>query len=113
MCIRDRTYTVTEKTPGQYVQPQSQMMTVSPGKTSAVTFHNTLKKFRAELRKTDSAAGTAQGDSTLDGAVYGLYQSGALLDTYTTANGGKFTTKYYPCGSGYAMQELSLIHIWF
>ena len=101
------TYTVTEKTPGQYVQPQSQRVTVSPGKTSAVTFHNTLKKFRAELRKTDSAAGTAQGDSTLDGAVYGLYQNGALLDTYTTANGGKFTTRYYPCGSGYTMQEIS------
>jgi len=101
------TYTVTEKTPGQYVQPQSQRVTVSPGKTSVAAFHNTLKKFRAELRKTDSAAGTAQGDSTLDGAVYGLYQNGALLDTYTTANGGKFTTKYYPCGSGYAMQEIS------
>ena len=101
------TYTVTEKTPGQYVQPQSQRVTVSPGKTSVAAFHNTLKKFRAELRKTDSATGTAQGDSTLDGAVYGLYQNGALLDTYTTANGGKFTTKYYPCGSGYAMQEIS------
>ena len=119
MCIRDRdgtvqtnnlpagTYTVTEKTPGQYVQPQSQRVTVSPGKTSVAAFHNTLKKFRAELRKTDSAAGTAQGDSTLDGAVYGLYQNGALLDTYTTANGGKFTTRYYPCGSGYTMREIS------
>lgn len=39
--------------------------------------------------------------------MYGLYQNGALLDTYTTANGGKFTTRYYPCGSGYTMREIS------
>ena len=30
-----------------------------------------------------------------------------LLDTYTTANGGKFTTKEYPCGSDYTIHEIT------
>ena len=55
------TYTVTEKTPGQYVQPQSQRVTVSPGKTSVATFHNTLKKFRAEAAENRFRRGNSPG----------------------------------------------------
>lgn len=51
--------------------------------------------------------GYSQGDATLEGAVYGLFKDGVLLDTYTTDERGYFITKYYPCGSGYYLLELS------
>lgn len=100
-------YTVTEKAPDKYVQPQSQQVTIYPGQTSSVSFSNILKKFTVEMQKVDSATGEAQGDSTLDGAVYGMFKGETLLDTYTTANGGKFTTKEYPCGPDYSIREIS------
>ena len=101
------TYTVTEQAPEEYVQPKSQQVTIYPGQTSSVSFSNILKKFTVEMEKVDSATGEAQGDSTLDGAVYGMFKGETLLDTYTTANGGKFTTKEYPCGPDYSIREIS------
>lgn len=100
-------YTVTENAPDKYVQPESQQVTIYPGQTSSVSFSNILKKFTVEMEKVDSATGEAQGDSTLDGAVYGMFKGETLLDTYTTANGGKFTTKEYPCGPDYSIREIS------
>lgn len=100
-------YTVTEKAPDKYVQPESQQVTIYPGQTSSVNFSNILKKFTVDMEKVDSVTGEAQGDSTLDGAVYGLFKGETLLDTYTTANGGKFTTKEYPCGPDYSIREIS------
>ena len=100
-------YTVTEKAPDKYVQPESQQVTIYPGRTSSVNFSNILKKFTVEMEKVDSVTGEAQGDATLDGAVYGLFKGETLLDTYTTANGGKFTTKEYPCGPDYSIREIS------
>ena len=107
-------YTVTEKAPDKYVQPASQQVTIYPGQTSSVSFSNILKKFTVEMEKKDSDHNKprsteyeAQGDATLDGAVYGLFKGETLLDTYTTANGGKFTTKEYPCGPDYSIREIS------
>lgn len=100
-------YTVTENAPDKYVQPASQQVTIYPGQTSSVSFSNILKKFTVAMEKVDSATGEAQGDSTLDGAVYGMFKGETLLDTYTTANGGKFTTKEYPCGPDYSIREIS------
>lgn len=100
-------YTVTEKAPDKYVQPESQQVTIYPGQTSSVTFSNVLKKFTVDMEKVDSVTGEAQGNSTLDGAVYGLFKGETLMDTYTTANGGKFTTKEYPCGPDYSIREIS------
>lgn len=107
-------YTVTEKAPDKYVQPASQQVTIYPGQTSSVGFSNILKKFTVEMEKKDSGHNKprsteyeAQGDATLDGAVYGLFKGETLLDTYTTANGGKFTTKEYPCGPDYSIREIS------
>lgn len=106
-------YTVTEKAPDKYVQPASQQVTIYPGQTSSVSFSNILKKFTVEMEKKDSGHNKprsteyeAQGDATLDGAVYGLFKGETLLDTYTTANGGKFTTKEYPCGPDYSIREI-------
>ena len=100
-------YTVTEKAPDKYVQPESQQVTIYPGQTSSVNFSNILKKFTVDMEKVDSVTGEAQGDATLDGAVYGMFKGETLLDTYTTANGGKFTTKEYPCGPDYSIREIS------
>lgn len=107
-------YTVTEKAPDKYVQPASQQVTIYPGQTSSVSFSNILKKFTVEMEKKDSGHNKprsteyeAQGDATSDGAVYGLFKGETLLDTYTTANGGKFTTKEYPCGPDYSIREIS------
>lgn len=108
------TYTVTEQAPEKYTQPQSQQVTIYPGQTSSVSFSNVLKKFTIEMRKKDSghneprsATQGAQGNATLDGAVYGVYKGETLLDTYTTSNGSKFTKKEYPCGPDYSIQEIS------
>ncbi len=81
------TYIVTERAPDKYVQPESQQVTIYPGQTSSVSFSNILKKFTVELEKVDSETGKAQGDSSLDGAVYGMFKGETLLDTHTTQMG--------------------------
>lgn len=101
------TYTITERSPDRYVQPASQQVTIYPGQTASVSFSNVLKKFTVTMEKVDSVTGEAQGDASLDGAVYGMFKSETLLDTYTTSGGGKFTTKEYPCGTDYTIREIS------
>ena len=66
------TYTITERSPDRYVQPVSQQVTIYPGQTASVSFSNVLKKFTVTMEKVDSATGEAQGDASLDGAVYGM-----------------------------------------
>ncbi len=53
--------------------------------------------------------GETQGDATLEGAVYGVYKNGDLVDTYTTDKNGWFLTKYYPCGDDneWTIREIS------
>lgn len=72
-----------------------------------VSFHNIRKKFTLQLTKIDGLTGQVFGDATLDGAVYGLYKDGVLVERATTANGGKlsFSTRY--CDLGYTVQEIS------
>jgi len=41
--------------------------------------------------------GETQGDASLEGAVYGVYKNGVLVDKYTTDKNGYFITDYYPC----------------
>lgn len=100
---RPGTYTITERSPDRYVQPASQQVTIYPGQTSSVSFSNVLKKFTVTMEKVDSVTGEAQGDASLDGAVYGMFKGETLLDTYTTSGGRKFTTKEYPCGTDYSI----------
>lgn len=100
-------YTISEKNvPVKYVVPADQTATLTADATVDVTFQNVLKKFTAEVVKKDSETGSAQGDATLAGAVYGLYLDGELVDTYTTDSDGYFKTKEYVCGN-YTLQEIS------
>ncbi len=58
------------------------------------------------VAKVDSETKTAQGDATLAGAVYGIYNDGKLIDKYTTDNNGSFTTSYYLCGDNWTLKEI-------
>lgn len=100
------TYLVTEQPVDRYVTPAAQYITVESGQTSSVHFSNILKKFRVHVVKTDADTGTAQGDATLAGAVYGIYNNGELVDTYTTGPDGDFMTRYYICGDNWTIREI-------
>ena len=100
-------YTVTEETPEEYAEREAQRITVASGQTATVSFNNTLKKFKLTVIKADAEQGAAQGNASLAGAEYGIYKSNQLIDTYTTDADGRFTTKYYVCGNGWSLKELS------
>ncbi len=51
--------------------------------------------------------GTAQGDASLTGAVYGVYKGEQLIDSYTTDKNGQFSTKTYICGDDWSLREIS------
>jgi len=91
----------------RYVIPEVQSATVKWNEVTTNSFSNILKKFTVTAAKSDREAGTSQGDGTLAGAVYGLYQDGTLIDTYTTGPNGEFTTREYICGSNWTIQEIS------
>ena len=99
--------TVTELTSDQYVQPQSQTVTIKANETATVSFANVLKKWTATVTKRDSSTGTAQGDASLAGAVYGVYRGNDLIDQYTTDTNGQFTTKEYVCGDNWYVKEIT------
>lgn len=99
-------YTITELSEDRYVPQDSQTVTVYAGQVSTVEFSNILKKFTVELTKSDSEKGEAQGDATLAGAKYGLYNGEELVDTYTTDENGSFTTAEYICGPDWTIREI-------
>ena len=99
-------YTVTEITDSKYETQKSQTVKVESGKTATVTFKNVLKKWNLTVTKTDAETKSAQGDATLAGAVYGIYNNGKLVDKYTTDKNGGFTTSYYVCGDNWTLKEI-------
>lgn len=101
------TYTITENASDRYVVQKSQAVTVVGGKTTTVQFSNILKKFNVTVKKKDAEKVTQQGNATLSNAVYGMYKNGELVDRYTTDGKGEFTTKYYVCGDGWTVREIS------
>ena len=99
-------YTVTEQTPTKYAEQKSKTVNVESGKTATVSFSNVLKKWNLTVTKTDAETKTSQGDATLAGAVYGIYNDGNLVDKYTTDKNGSFTTSYYVCGDNWTLKEI-------
>lgn len=65
-----------------------------------------MKKWNLTVTKTDAETKSAQGDATLAGAVYGIYNNGKLVDKYTTDKNGSFTTSYYVCGDNWTLKEI-------
>lgn len=99
-------YTVTEHTPTEYAEQKSKTVNVESGKTATVSFSNVLKKWNLTVTKTDAETKSAQGDATLAGAVYGIYNNDKLVDKYTTDKNGSFTTSYYVCGDNWTLKEI-------
>lgn len=99
-------YTVTEHTPTEYAEQKSKTVNVESGKTATVSFSNVLKKWNLTVTKTDAETKSAQGDASLAGAVYGIYNNGKLADKYTTDKNGSFTTSYYVCGDNWTLKEI-------
>lgn len=101
-------YTVKEtNVPIRYVTPDGQTVKLNADQTSTVHVNNILKKFKVDVTKVDIEKTHPQGDASLAGAVYGIYDGETLIDTYTTDKYGKFTTKYYICGDNWSIKEIS------
>lgn len=101
-------YTLEEVDTGvQYVIPDSQTTDIEWNTVTNASFENTLKKFTVTVQKKDSTTGTAQGDATLENAVYGIYDGDTLVDTYTTNSQGGFVSKEYICGDDWTLRELT------
>ena len=91
-------YTVEEvDTEERYVVPENQTAPIQWKSVTKRDFSNILKKFTVTVTKSDKEEGTAQGDATLAGAVYGIYKGETLVDKYVTDANGQFTTKEYIC----------------
>lgn len=100
-------YTLEEvDTAIRYVIPEKQTAAVEWNKVTNKSFTNILKKWNVTVTKSDYEAGTAQGDASLAGAVYGIYKGEQLIDTYTTDKNGQFVTKYYICGDDWSLREI-------
>lgn len=69
------------------------------------------KKVKLTAVKIDEETGkTAQGDATLEGAVYGVYSDATctkLINTYTTDKNYQFETDYMRCGKTYYLKEIT------
>lgn len=122
----DTPYVVEEINTGkQYVVPDTQETVIEWNTESEVTFKNILKKWQVEVFKVDYDLyhgtdpsnlpaekngypyGEAQGDATLAGHTYGVFDGETLIDTYVTDENGYFITDYYPCGDNWNIREIS------
>lgn len=128
------TFTLSEENvEAKYVIPEDQTVEIFWKDTTQASFDNILKKWRADIYKLDSELsegkevkqklisdgnferseelaypyGQSQGDASLQGAVYGVYQNGELLKSYTTSENGHILTDWFACGSGYTIREIS------
>lgn len=91
----------------RYVVPDGQSAAIEWNTVANKSFANVLKKWNATVTKSDAETGTAQGDASLAGAVYGVYKGEQLMDTYTTDANGQFTTNYYVCGDDWSIREIT------
>lgn len=103
----DKLYTLEEvDTADRYVVPQKQTAPIEWNKVTQRSFDNVLKKWNLTVTKTDAETKTAQGNATLAGAIYGIYDNGKLVDKYTTDKNCSFTTSYYVCGDNWTLKEI-------
>ena len=103
------TYTATEiNVPNRYVKPQSQTFQLTEGQTASIHFENKLKRWRVTVTKADNKTGsTPQGNGSLKGATFGVYQGDTLVKEYTVGDDNTFTTDYFPYGEDWTLKEIS------
>lgn len=100
-------YTLEEMdTAIRYVIPEDQTAAVEWNKVTNKSFENILKKWQLTVTKSDKETGTAQGDASLAGAKYGVFNGEQLMDVYETDRNGQFTTKSYVCGNDWSLREI-------
>lgn len=94
-------YVVTEvSTPNKYVQSKTQVVTVKPTQTTSVQFDNVLKKFNIHITKSDVETGNSpQGDSTLNGAEYDIYNAQGDFVEHIKADGDTATSSLLVLGT--------------
>ena len=103
----NKPYTLEEvDTTDRYVVPKKQTAPIEWNKVTQRSFENVLKKWNLTVTKTDAETKTSQGDATLTGAVYGIYNNGKLVDKYTTDKNGGFKTSNYVCGDNWTLKEI-------
>lgn len=103
----DKLYTLEEvDTADRYVVPKKQTAPIEWNKVTQRSFENVLKKWNLTVTKVNSETKTAQGDASLAGAIYGIYDNGEVVDKYTTDKNGSFTTSYYVCGDNWTLKEI-------
>lgn len=101
-------YTLGEvDTAERYVIPDSQTAAIEWDTALNKTFSNVLKKWNVTVTKRDAETEAAQGDASLAGAVYGVFNGEELVDSYTTDANGQFTTDYYVCGDDWTIREIT------
>ena len=99
------TYTVTEQSIDRYEPQKTQTVTIIGGKTSTVTFSNTLKRGSLEVVKTSE-------DNLVEGVkfhLYGMSLSGLAVDEYaiTDKNGlAKFENVLISGSTPYTLEEV-------
>ena len=99
------TYTVTEQSIDRYEPQKTQTVTIIGGKTSTVTFSNTLKRGSLEVVKTSE-------DNLVEGVkfhLYGTSLSGLAVDEYaiTDKNGlAKFENVLISGSTPYTLEEV-------
>ena len=101
-------YTIEEvDTAIRYVVPENQTAPISWKEVTTRNFTNILKKFAVTVTKSDVEEGTAQGNATLGGAVYGIFKGDTLIDKYVTDENGQFTTDEYICDDDWTIREIT------
>ncbi len=101
-------YTIEEvDTAIRYVVPANQTAPVKWKEVTTRNFTNILKKFTVTVTKSDREEGSAQGDASLAGAIYGIYKGETLVDKYVTDKNGQFTTKEYVCDNDWTIREIT------
>lgn len=99
------TYTVTEAGYDRYEPQDSQTVTIVGGKTATVTFNNTLKRGKLEVKKTSE-------DGLVEGVTFRLYGtslSGLAVDEYavTDASGtARFENVLISGSEPYVLEEV-------
>ena len=93
-------------TADRYVVPETQEVMIEWEKAVEKKMENRLKKFSVKVKKQDRETKNPQGDASLSGAVYGIYEGEKLVDKYVTDANGCFETKEYICGTKWSIREI-------
>ncbi len=104
-------YTIQEATSstGYLIDPTVYSVTIDSNHTVDITVRESVIKGRIKITKVDSETNTckAQGEASLVGAKYGIYNSkNELVETLTIGNDCTATSQFLPYGS-YEVRELS------